>query len=221
MPKVIGVVQIKGGAGRSTLATNIAGELGKMAKTVLIDCDMPQGTSASWFALRQRQQKMVGPDLVSGLKADTARTHKELLVKVEQNHDADYIVLDGPPRGAELTRAILVLADLCLAPVAPSAAEIWATGDLLTLVEQANKIKPVTARLVWTRYRGHTKLAQELTGRVNEAGLTALSTSLAMRVAYADALGRGLTGAEVQDRGAKAEVKALMNEIENLLRKNP
>lgn len=221
MPKVIGVVQIKGGAGRSTLATNIAGELGKMAKTVLIDCDMPQGTSASWFALRQRQQKMVGPDLVSGLKADTARTHKELLVKVEQNHDADYIVLDGPPRGAELTRAILVLADLCLAPVAPSAAEIWATGDLLTLVEQANKIKPVTARLVWTRYRGHTKLAQELTGRVNEAGLTALSTSLAMRVVYADALGRGLTGAEVQDRGAKAEVKALMNEIENLLRKNP
>jgi len=46
MPKVIGVVQIKGGAGRSTLATNLAGELGKMAKTVLIDCDMPQGTSS-------------------------------------------------------------------------------------------------------------------------------------------------------------------------------
>lgn len=219
MPKVIGVVQIKGGAGRSTLATNLAGELAKRGKTVLLDADMPQGTSASWFAVRQ--QRMATTDLISGLVADTASNHRELVAKVEQHHDADYIVLDGPPRGAELTKAILVLADLCLAPVGASAAEIWATGDLLTLVEQANKIRPVTARLVWTRYRGHTKLAQELTGRVNEAGLTALSTSLAMRVAYADALGRGLTGAEVQDRGAKAEVKALMNEIENLLRKNP
>lgn len=221
MPQVIGLVQIKGGAGRSTLATNIAGELGKRAKTVLIDCDMPQGTSASWFALRQQQKKMAEPDLVSGLKMDTANGHKELVAKVERHHDADYIVLDGPPRGAELTRAILVLADLCLAPVAPSAAEIWATSDLLELIEQAHKIKPVTARLVWTRYRGHTKLAQDLTGQINQAGLTSLSTSLAMRVAYADALGRGLTGAEVQDRGAKAEVKALTTEIENLLRKNP
>ena len=218
MPQVIGLVQIKGGAGRSTLATNIAGELGKMAKTVLIDCDMPQGTSASWFALRQRQQKMVGPDLVSGLKADTARTHKELLVKVEQNHDADYIVLDGPPRGAELTKAILVLADLCLAPVGASAAEIWATGDLLELVKQANQIKPVLARMVWTRYRANTRLAQELSALAGDTlGLTPLSTSLALRVAYTEALGRGLTVAELADASAKAEIKALTDEIENLL----
>lgn len=217
MPKVIGVVQIKGGAGRSTLATNLAGELAKRGKTVLIDADMPQGTSASWFAVRQAQ--MPTADLISGLTIDTASNHRELVAKVGQHSDADYIVLDGPPRAAELTRAILVLADLCLAPLAPSAAEIWATGDLLALVKEANKITPVTARLIWTRYRGHTKLAQDLTGQVNEAGLTTLSTSLTMRVAYTDALGRGLTGAEMQDRSAKAEVKALINEIENLLRK--
>ncbi len=216
MPKVIGVVQIKGGAGRSTLATNLAGELAKRGKTVLLDADMPQGTSASWFAVRQ--QRMATVDLISGLIADTASNHRELVAKVEQHADVDYIVIDGPPRGAELTKAILVLADLCLAPVGASAAEIWATGDLLELVKQANQIKPVVARMVWTRYRANTRLAQELSALAGDTlGLSPLSTSLALRVAYTEALGRGLTVAELADASARAEIKALTNEIENLL----
>ena len=50
--KTIGIIQVKGGAGRSTVSTNLAGELSKLGKTVLIDCDMPQGTSASWYSVR-------------------------------------------------------------------------------------------------------------------------------------------------------------------------
>lgn len=216
MPKVVGVVQIKGGAGRSTLATNLAGELAKRGKTALLDADMPQGTSASWFAVRQ--QRMATVDLISGLIADTASNHRELVAKVAQHADVDYIVIDGPPRGAELTKAILVLADLCLAPVGASAAEIWATGDLLELVKQANQIKPVVARMVWTRYRANTRLAQELSALAGDTlGLSPLSTSLALRVAYTEALGRGLTVAELADASARAEIKALTNEIENLL----
>jgi chromosome partitioning protein len=145
--KTIGIIQVKGGAGRSTVSTNLAGELSKLGKTVLIDCDMPQGTSASWFSVREQAGK------ASNLVADTATNHRELVAKVEQYQDADFIVLDGPPRIAELTRAILVLADLCLIPVGASAAEIWATSDLLALIEEAKKVKPVNARMIWTRYR--------------------------------------------------------------------
>ncbi len=54
MTKIIGLVQVKGGARRSIVSTNLAGELSKSAQTVLIDCDMPQGTSTSWFAVRQQ-----------------------------------------------------------------------------------------------------------------------------------------------------------------------
>ena len=133
MPKVIGVIQVKGGAGRSTVSTNLAGELSKLGKTVLIDCDMPQGTSASWYAVRQQKGKE------GALIAETATTHKELVNKVEQYQDADFIVLDGPPRIAELTRATLILADVCLIPVGASAAEIWATGDILALIEETGQ----------------------------------------------------------------------------------
>ena len=186
--KTIGIIQVKGGAGRSTVSTNLAGELSKQGKTILIDCDMPQGTSASWYAVREQAGK--AGDLI----ADTASSHRELVAKVEQYQDADYIVLDGPPRIAELTKAILILADICLIPVGASAAEIWATGDILDLIKEANQVKLVKARMLWTRYRPHTRLAQGLTGLASkELGLVALGTSLGMRVAYMEALGEGLT----------------------------
>ena len=217
--KTIGIIQVKGGAGRSTVATNLAGELSKFGKTVLIDCDMPQGTSASWFAVRQQADTKQKPLFSENLIADTATNHRELVAKVEQHQDADYIVLDGPPRIAELTRAILVLADLCLVPVGASAAEIWATSDLLALVGEANKVKPVMARMIWTRHRPYTKLAQELSElATKELGLVALSTSLGMRVAYMQALGEGLTVAELTEPTAKEEVRQLTNEIQNLLK---
>ena len=214
--KVIGVIQVKGGAGRSTVSTNLAGELSKLGKTVLIDCDMPQGTSASWYAVRHQAGK------AGALISDTATSYRELVSKVEQYADADYIVLDGPPRIAELTRATLVLADICLIPVGASTAEIWATGDILTLIEEASKVRSVNARMVWTRYRPHTKLAQGLTELAKkELGLKALGTSLGMRVSYMEALGEGLTVAELADPSAKAEVKLLVNEVKQLLKVKP
>ena len=218
--KVIGIIQIKGGSGRSTISTNLAGEFSKQGKTVLIDCDMPQGTSASWFAVRQQTETRQSQLFSGNLTVDTATDHRELVARVDQYRDADYIVLDGPPRIAELTRAILILADLCLVPVGASKAEIWATSDLLALIEEAKKVKPVKARMVWTRYRSHTKLAQELSDlATKELGLAALSTSLGFRVAYMQALGEGLTVAELAEPSAKAEVKSLAEEVKTLLRK--
>lgn len=220
--KTIGVIQVKGGAGRSTVSTNLAGELSKLGKTVLIDCDMPQGTSASWFAVRQQAGSKQSQLFSENLRADTATNHRELVAKVGQHQDADYIVLDGPPRIAELTRAILVLADLCLVPVGASAAEIWATSDLLELIEEAKKVKPVSARMVWTRYRAHTRLAQELSElATKELGLEALETTLGLRVAYMEALGSGLTVTEMSEPSAKTEAKSLIDEIQKLLRNEP
>ena len=37
MTRIIGLVQVKGGAGRSTVSTNLAGELSRTGKTVLIE----------------------------------------------------------------------------------------------------------------------------------------------------------------------------------------
>ena len=214
MTKIIGLIQVKGGAGRSTVSTNLAGELSKVGKTVLIDCDMPQGTSASWFAVRQQKGRH------GNLQADTALTHKDLIDKIQDHQDADYIVLDGAPRIAEMTKAILILSDLCIVPVGASAAEIWATSDILQLISDANQVKKVKARMLWTRYRAHTRLAQELSGLASEElGLEALTASTGMRVAYMEALGEGLTVTELNDSSARDEIKAITAEVLKLVKR--
>ncbi len=213
MPKTIGVIQVKGGAGRSTLATNLAGELSKLGKTVLIDGDMPQGTSASWYAVREQAGK------AGNLIADTAANHAELVERVSQYQDTDYIVLDGPPRIAEMTRAIMMLADVCLIPVGASVAEIWATADVLTIIEAAKKVRPINARMIWTRHRSFTNLAKELTEQATaELGLPILKTAMALRVAYPEALGSGLTVTEMPDTNARIEMRYLVAEVRKLLR---
>ena len=218
MAKIIGVIQVKGGAGRSTVATNLAGELSKIGQTVLIDSDMPQGTSASWYAIREQSGKAGGID--TNLVADTVENHRELITKVEKHtKSADYLVLDGPPRIAEMTRAIMVLADLCLVPVGASVAEIWATADVLQIIEQAKKVRTIDARMIWTRHRSFTKLAKDLTEQATaELGLPILKTALALRVAYPEALGSGLTVAELPDQNARAELRALIAEVRRIIR---
>jgi len=216
MAFIIGLVQAKGGVGRSTVATNLAGELARANSVVLIDCDMPQGTALAWANLRQRMTNS------ERLSVDTATGQRELVEKLETYRDvADYIILDGPPHLADMTRAILILADFCLVPISASAAELWATANLLLMIEEAREYRParpVDARIVWTRFRAHTRLAQELREMVG-AGITyeSLESTLGYRVAYPDALGQGLTAAELTDAYARHEIVALVTEIKQVI----
>jgi len=217
--KVIGVIQVKGGAGRSTIATNLAGAISIGARVALIDCDMPQGTSASWGAIRQDGQQHMN------LTIATAKDHQDLVKVAEDLAEThDYIVIDGPPRIAEITRAMLILSDLCLIPLGASAAEIWATSDLLTTINDAKTFgkeigKKIDARIIWNRYRGTTNAAKEMPAAVKEElGLPALDTKLGYRVAYSDALARGMTVLEWPDRAARDEMEQLCREVGKIIK---
>ena len=220
MAHIIGIIQVKGGAGRSTIATNLAGLLSAEGKKVaLIDCDMPQGTSAAWASIRQGGDK---PD--HNLTIATAANHSELVDRVKLlDADHDYIVLDAPPRIAEMTRAALILSRLCLIPLGASAAELWATGDLLPTIDKAKTVKQdVDARILWTRFRGTTKSAQELSAAAKgELGLKELSNKLGYRVAFPEALARGLTVLEWGERTARVEFQAVGKEIKRILGAKP
>ena len=130
--KVISLVQQKGGSGRSTLATNIAGILSKAHDVTLIDCDVPQGTAASWYAIRREDNH---PGNLNVLTADSYTS----LVNQVHGLTTDYLILDAPPKVEEITRAILMLSDLLLIPLGASAPEIWATTDLLDTIQDAEK----------------------------------------------------------------------------------
>ena len=210
MAHILGIIQVKGGAGRSTIATNLTGIIAGKRKVALIDCDMPQATSASWASIRQ-----------GNITTATATNHTELIAAIEQLNDShDFIVIDAPPRIAEITKVILMLSELCLVPLGASAAELWATADLLQTIEAAKAIKPnVDARIVWNRFRASTKSAQELSAAVTSGlNLKQLKSRLGYRVAYSEALARGMTVMEWTDKAAKTEMQALCNELEKLIK---
>lgn len=210
MAHILGIIQVKGGAGRSTIATNLAGIVASKRKVALIDCDMPQGTSASWASIRQ-----------GNITTATANNHTELITAIEQLNDShDFIVIDAPPRIAEITKVILMLSELCLVPLGASAAELWATADLLQTIEAAKAIKPnVDARIIWNRFRASTKSAQELSAAVTSGlNLKQLKSKLGYRVAYSEALARGMTVMEWTDKAAKDEMLELCKELEKLIK---
>jgi len=212
MAKFIALVQLKGGSGRSTLATNIAGYFASKMPTGLIDADMPQGTSASWASLRQGQ-----PDLFKdGLLVRTATTHAELIEAAKElDQQCKLVIIDTPPRTQEITRAALMIADLALVPIGASASELWACSDLIEVINEAKLSSPeLDAQLVWTRIRAVTNTAKELTALAGkELGLPALKTKISYRVAYVEAIGRGLTVMQWHDKQAQEEITALTKEI--------
>jgi chromosome partitioning protein len=212
MTKVIGIVQLKGGAGRSTLATNLGALLAREAPTAIVDCDMPQGTTASWYSLREAEGR------TEGLALATVETARELIATIE-SLDHDYVVIDAPPRIAEVTRAILMLSDLLLIPLGASAAEIWATTDLLDTIEEAQgQRQELKSRIVWNKFRAYTKSAPELRDAVKkELKAPSLKNTIGYRVAYSEALARGLAVDEWTDKVAKDEIRAVVAEVQRLV----
>ena len=215
MSQIVGVIQVKGGVGRSTIATNLAAVFSEKKPTALIDCDLPQGTSASWYAVRKSEAP---PD---NLTLATARDYRELIALAKElslNHR--YLIIDAPPRIAEMTRAIIVMSKLCLVPLGASAAEIWSTADLLETINAARGYREdIDVRIVWNRFRAHTREAHELSEAARkELGLKELTTRLGYRVAYSEALARGLAVNEWLDRNAHTELLALAAEVKGILK---
>ncbi len=159
--------------------------------------------------------------MATGLTLATAVDHAELVTLCGRLAvDNRYLIIDAPPRLAEMTRAIIVMSRLCLIPLGASASEIWSTTDLMKSIAEARQYRPtVDARLVWNRFRANTREAQELSDAVGrELGLPELVTKLGYRVAYSEALARGVSVGEWSDRAAREEMTRLVGEVRSIMK---
>jgi chromosome partitioning protein len=151
----------------------------------------------------------------------TAGDYRDLVSRAQElSKTHRYLVIDAPPRIAEMTRAIVVMSTLCLVPLGASAAEIWSTADLVKTLDAAREFRAdIDARIVWNRYRGNTREALDVSEAARkELGLKELAARLGYRVAYSEALARGLSTVEWLDRNAHAEIQTLADEVQGILR---
>ena len=213
--KIISLVQLKGGVGRSTLATNIAGTLAESAKVALFDCDYPQFTCSHW--LNQRVTGYEIDEVLDIFQPNNYRTMASQLDRLRAEYD--YIVVDCPPRLDGYSKLALVASDLTLFPLGPSAAEIWSIEQMLSLIDDVKKTHAnFDGRIVWNRFRGYTRSAQEQAKVAKkDLKLPEMRQKLGFRVSYSEAMSEGLTVHETDDKAARLEMWSLSSAIIRLL----
>ncbi len=155
MPVIV-VANPKGGAGKSTLATNLAGWLASAGRTVMLGDVDRQQSSRQWLAQRARY----GPVLreIRGWDVDI---DAESVVRPPKG--TTHVVLDTPAglHGKRLD-AVLRIADRLLIPLQPSLFDIQATHAFVAAVHEHRRAPQVRLGLVGMRVREHTKAHEQL-----------------------------------------------------------
>lgn len=204
MAVVITVAQQKGGAGKTTLATNLATALAASRRVAILDID-PQHSLQRWNTLRLARDPVPAKITFSDLAG--WRLPSEL-DRLRREHDA--VVVDSPPQVDSDARRAIRAADLVVVPVQPSLPDIWAAEGTLKLAAEEKR----PACLVLNRVPTGTKLRDTTDRELRARGLVVLPASLGNRAAFSHAFAEGLGVIEAAPKSAAAdEMRALLAAI--------
>lgn len=203
--KVIVIAQQKGGAGKTTLAIQLAVAWQKAGKQVaMLDVD-PQGSLAAWRDLRDRT---VGEDDGPVVEALSGWRLGNRLTSAAR--DAALVIVDSPPHAETDAKAAIRAADLVVLPIQPTMLDLWATEATLTLAE-AEKTK---ALLVLNRTPPRGLAAEAVIAEIKKKKWSLARTRLGNRQAFAASISDGKGVAETAPKSAAGkEIEALAKEI--------
>jgi len=179
--RVITIAQQKGGAGKTTLAVNLALTAQEFGQRVaLVDID-PQGSLTRWFALRQKSSASA-PIEVSTVTGWRAANEIGRLSRLY-----DLIVVDSPPHAQTDAKVVIRAAHLVVVPVQPSPVDIWATKPTIDLAEAERK----KAVLVLNRVPSRSPIAEEMAAAIAELGAWLAVAKLGNRSSFAASMASG------------------------------
>lgn len=163
MPIVV-VANPKGGVGKSTLSTNVAGYFAREGHQVMLGDIDRQQSSALWLQLRPPQARPIHTwDISHDL---IARPPKE----------ATHVVLDTPAglHGWRF-KDVLKLANKVIVPLQPSIFDIYATRAFIDQLAETRRAGKLDVGIVGMRVDPRTIAADKLAEFVNGLGLPVLA----------------------------------------------
>jgi len=204
---VTAVINQKGGAGKTTLAMNLAAGLARRADTVVIDLD-PQGSSRQWASLGSAPFPATVKQIAGRWDART----------LHQNYRAyGHMVLDCPPSlDSHASLQALRACDVALIPVLPSPVDLWASLRLPQEIEEARRDNAgLKAYLVLNQLEPRSALSAAMHEALAEFGVPVLNATIRRRAAYRGAALEGLSVYQMGSRGAPAaaEIEAIIDEV--------
>jgi chromosome partitioning protein len=197
-PMTIAVVVQKGGAGKTTLAINLAAAAEQAGHVALIIDTDPQASACEWASWR----KGVPPEVI-----DSAPPRLAAKIAQARGQGATFIVIDTPPHADAAASKAVEAADMVLIPCRPSAfdlAAIRTTGQLV-------KLHGKPAALVFTAGPARApKIYADATALVESFGINVCPHIVADRAAFRHASAAGQSVFEFEPNGrAAAEIEQI------------
>lgn len=198
---VIGVLNSKGGVGKSTLTAAFAVRAAQDNAVCVVDLDS-QGSYSDWY---MRRGSPDNPALLTG--EDRASDAVEAL---RLSAPYEIILLDGPPGSLIVTEDAIKICDLVVIPMRASGVDLMASQDCVRLCQRNGT--PFLCVLNDVNSREARSLGENARNTLLTYRIPIARTSVAHRVAYINAMTTGKTGSE-KDKAAAAEIDALWIEI--------
>ncbi len=208
---IITVATMKGGSGKSTVASCLAVHWHlEGRRPTIIDAD-PQRSIAR---LAARERALGGVNVVEDASEEAWRTARRLAA--ERAHGP--IIIDTPGFRSMATLACLAVSDFVLVPVKPSPFDVDRMLDTLTsLLEGVGGPRP-TFRCLLTQTTRESIIAKHIRAELAEAEFPLLESEMTNRVAYPEAALYGATPSLIQRNGPAArEIAAIAAEVDGLL----
>jgi len=208
---IISILNLKGGSGKSTVATNLAVSLAIQGeKVLLIDTDK-QGTSEKWKAQRPDSPSKV--TVVSLTEPDAIRKQ---IKELEENYSV--VLIDGAPKIDLISAVSISFSDIVIIPVTPSPNDLWSTENIVERVKDAQTINPsIKAYFLINRDNPRTLLSKDMGDALLVLELPILKTKINNRISYPDSAVQGLSVLEWTDPKAKEEINNLVEEIRGII----
>ena len=150
MPVIV-VANPKGGVGKSTLSSNIAGHLAQQGHNVMLGDIDRQQSSRLWLSLRPASLPAIQPWEVD----------EHFVAKPPKG--VTHVVLDTPAgmHGKQLD-AVMKIADKVIIPLQASVFDIYPTRDFIAKLHKARRSDKVQLAVVGNRIKEHTKATEHL-----------------------------------------------------------
>lgn len=203
---IIGLLNQKGGVGKTTIAVNLAACLVRIGgRVLLIDAD-PQGSALDWAAARDDEP------LFSVVGLPRATVHK---VIGTVGYGYDHIIIGGPPRVTDLVRSAMMASEVVLIPVQPSPYDIWAADEVVKLIDEARVYKDgLKAAFVVNRKIANTAIGRDVSEALAIYAVPALVAGITQRVIFAEAVAQGRAVHEIDATGpASVEIDGVTAEL--------
>ena len=168
------VLNAKGGCGKTTIATNLAGYYASQGcNTVLLDYD-PQGSSMRWLSLREDERPSIHGIAAFQRRRDITRAYQMRLPTT-----AEIVIMDAPAGVSGLTLAEYVQkVDTILLPVLPSPIDIHAAAHFVQDLLLVGKARAAGTRIaiVANRVRENNLVYKELERFLSSLNLPLVAT---------------------------------------------